>query len=116
MQSSGMLHHIALVRTDISEECSTSIVFLHSIYRLLVTANVPGLPILITLMMEALRSSKTLVLNKSQHNIPKDSILHSHCHGNLKSYNTPDSYSNWGMIRHGVTQGLMLGPVLFLLY
>jgi hypothetical protein len=43
---------------------------------MLVTADVPSSPILVTLMMEALRSSKTLVLSRAiQHNIPEDGIL-----------------------------------------
>jgi hypothetical protein len=36
-----------------------------SMRRLLVTANVPSSPILVTLMMEALSFSETSVLNKS---------------------------------------------------
>jgi hypothetical protein len=118
MPYSGMLCHVALVRTDDSEECSTSIirvtrigelgttlavtnngrtlrrndivflrsacqlpvtanaipsslrrngiVFLHSMHQLPVTANVvSSSPILVSLMMEVLRSSKTLVLTRA---------------------------------------------------
>jgi hypothetical protein len=49
-----------------------------SVRRLLVTANVvPSSPILVTMMMQALRSSETSVLTRSsQQNIPEDGILH----------------------------------------
>jgi hypothetical protein len=75
-----MLHHVALVRTDVSEELSASIIrvtriselgtlavtsnqrMLCSLHRLLVTANIPSSSILVTLMMEALSSSETSVL------------------------------------------------------
>jgi hypothetical protein len=61
-----MLRHVALVRTNVSEELSTS------------TANVvPSLPILVTLMMEALSSSETSVLTRTvHHNNPEGGILH----------------------------------------
>jgi hypothetical protein len=48
------------------------------------TANiVPSSPILVTLMTEALHSSKTSVLTKGMW---QDGILRSHCCENLKSY------------------------------
>jgi hypothetical protein len=55
----------------------TSNLILHSVLQLLVTVNVPSLPILVTLMMEAIRSSETSVLaTATWHNISEDDILH----------------------------------------
>jgi hypothetical protein len=83
-----MLHCVALVRTDVSEELSASIVRVTRIGELgtsAVTNNrrtlamtniVPSSPSLVTLMMEALSSSETLVLTRATwRNIPEDDIL-----------------------------------------
>jgi hypothetical protein len=89
MVSSGMLRRMALVRTDISEEPGASFIRVtrigelggtlavtSSVRRLLVTANVPSSPILVTLMKEALSYSETSVLTRAtRRNIPEDTFL-----------------------------------------
>jgi hypothetical protein len=85
MVSSGMLRRVALVRTDVLEELSTSFIRVTRISELRTTLAVTSN--LVTLMKEALSSSETSVLTRvTRHNIPKDAILHSHCHENPKSY------------------------------
>jgi hypothetical protein len=87
MPSSGMLRHVALVGTDVSEEYCSHIVFLCSVRRLLVTANiVPSSLILVTLMMEVLCSTAASVPTRATWCIiPEHGILHSHCRENVKS-------------------------------
>jgi hypothetical protein len=86
-----MLRRVALVRTDVSEEFSTSFIRVTGIGELgtplAVTSVVSSSPILVTLMKEAPSSSETSVLTRiTRLNIQEDTILHSHRRENLKSY------------------------------
>jgi hypothetical protein len=79
MVSSGLLRHVALVRTDVSEQLSASVIRLTRIGELgatlavtsnrrtlLVTASLfPSSPILVALMKEALSSFETSVLTRA---------------------------------------------------
>jgi hypothetical protein len=75
-----MLRHVALLRTDVSEERIASkirVTFFCSVLRLLVTADVVPISLnLVTLTMEAMRSSETSVPTRAaRRNIPDDGIL-----------------------------------------
>jgi hypothetical protein len=87
MVSSVMLRRVALVRTQVSEELSSYLLFLRSVRRLLVTASVvPRSPIVVTLMKKALSSSETSILTRAtRRNIPEGTILRSHRRENLRS-------------------------------
>jgi hypothetical protein len=58
------------------------------VLQLLVTARgVPNSPIILTLMMGAIRSFETSARTRvTRRNIPEDGILHSHRRENLKCY------------------------------
>jgi hypothetical protein len=71
MISSGMLRHVALVRTDVSEEPSASFI------------RVTRIGELGTL---AATSNRRSVQEPHGVNIPEDAILHSHRRENLRSY------------------------------
>jgi hypothetical protein len=96
MVSSGLLHRVALVRTDVSEEPGASFIRVTKISELGTTQaaasnrrtlrrntnlvflrSVPSSPIFVTLMKEAQGSSETSVLTRAtRRNNPEDTILH----------------------------------------
>jgi hypothetical protein len=105
-----MLFSVAFITTDVSEERIASIIrvnridelgktlpvtsnrstllFLRSMLRLLITVNFPSSPIPVTPMMEAVRSSETSLLKRvTRSNIPEDGFLHCHRRENL-NYST----------------------------
>jgi hypothetical protein len=57
------------------------------VLRFLVTANVVHSTIVVTLMMEAIRSSEMSALKRAtRRNIPGDGVLHRHRRETLKTY------------------------------
>jgi hypothetical protein len=94
-------------------ECYTVwllIAFLLSVLQLLVTANVvPNSQNLLKLMMEAIRSSETLILTRAtQHNISEHSILHGH---RLKSHNASSCFRPF-WIGHKSDDCLLIQPII----
>jgi hypothetical protein len=80
MPSSGMLSHVTLVGTDVSEERSASVIRVTRISDLGTTLAVTSNQCML------LRSTMSVPTRATWRNIPEDDILLSHCCENLKSY------------------------------
>jgi hypothetical protein len=111
-----MLRRVALVRTDVSKELSTSFIRVTRIGELATTLAVTSnRAFLSPLMKEALSSSETSVLTRvTWRNNPEDDIPHSHRRENLKSYVVNVRFSehrlrSGGLTSCSLTEHLLVG-------
>jgi hypothetical protein len=79
MASSGTLRRMALERTDVSEERSTSLIRVTRIGEL-------GTTLAITSNRRTLQRNTSVLTRATRRNIPEDGFLHSHRRENLKCY------------------------------
>jgi hypothetical protein len=82
-----MWRRVAIVLTDVSEECIASIFRVESIFLQPLSRADSSLADFSTLKIETIISSETSVHTRStRRHIPEDCFLHSHPRENLKSY------------------------------
>jgi hypothetical protein len=97
MVSSGMLRRVALVRTDVSEELSASIIRVTRIDEL-------GTTLSVTSNRSTLqRNTKSVLTRATRRNIPEDTILYSHSGENLRSYKHEEYLENNVVLQTGYT-------------